>query len=454
MMARPGVPLLVHVAAVLLQLPSARGAEFHGEHDASHSIVLWRRTKRHHLRNARVQVEVGVSTQQINVTTPLEDRISEYIGVIGVGTGDGGKPQFQARVVFDTGSTNLWVASVLCSSYPCNAETKRRFYDPAKSTTQEAWYQKGVRADDKDIDVTFGTGELVGPLHVDTYRVGDIVVHRQPFAMIRKMNGDVFAAFEFEGILGLGFRSMSFAGIDPFFDRVIEQKLLPRNEFAFFFNADHSQPSALLWGGVDKDYYHGPIRMFPVVQAHYWAVELVDFRIGNQSLAKDTKRLIFDTGTTYFTAPTAMLNDIFAKIPEAPCSQTEKYEPLTFVLRGSDQSTYDLVVPHETYMIGGADGAACQPAFMRLDITNEYGPAMILGEVFMRTFFTVFSRGDGDVKNAKIGIAKAKTGPMPKLQTKTPSFLQPGVAASFLQPGVATPVARREPYVRRESAKR
>lgn len=37
---------------------------------------------------------------------------------------------------------------------------------------------------------------------------------------------------------------------------------------------------------------------------------------------------------------------------------------------------------------------SCRPAFMKLDIKRKsYGPAMILGEVFMRHFFTVFSRG-------------------------------------------------------------
>ena len=34
-------------------------------------------------------------------------------------------------------------------------------------------------------------------------------------------------------------------------------------------------------GGVDKDLYEGPITMFPVVQLHYWSIELVEFKIGD-----------------------------------------------------------------------------------------------------------------------------------------------------------------------------
>eukprot|EP00435_Cladocopium_sp_Y103_P056900 s515_g19.t1 len=135
------------------------------------------------------------------------------------------------------------------------------------------------------------------------------------------MSGEVFASFPFEGILGLAFPSLSFGGIKPFFERVIEKKLLKKNEFAFYLNADSSRPSALLWGGVDQDLYEGDILMFPVKKPHYWALELVDFRIGNRSLMEDekhskTKYLIVDTGTTYFTAPGSIYDEIIATLQE------------------------------------------------------------------------------------------------------------------------------------------
>merc|ERR1719188_2403730 len=66
-------------------------------------------------------------------------------------------------------------------------------------------------------------------------------------------------------------------------------------------------------------------------------------------------------------------------------------------------------------MIRGGASGKCQPAFMALDVKKEYGPAMILGEVFMRHFFTVFSRGSGAVEDAKVGFAPAKVGALPKV---------------------------------------
>jgi len=373
-----------------------------------------------------VRVAVGVHSHHLlNVTTELQDMMSEYTGFIGVGTAKGGGPAFEARVVFDTGSTNLWVASVLCKEFPCSTKTAKRFYDPEMSLSQEPYIPAG-QSSNGDIDIMFGTGELKGPLHVDTYRVGPMEVKKQPFAMIRQMTGEVFESFPFEGILGLGFRSLSFAGIEPFFDRVIQQKLLMNNEFAFYLNADHALPSALLWGGIDKDLYEPPIRMFPVVQAHYWALELVDVKLGNLSLAgisdsaRHVRRVILDSGTTYFTAPSDMYGAILAQTPEAPCSTVDNYAPLKYVLRTTKGRLFELEVTQETYMIADETGDVCRPAFMKLDVNRKYGPAMILGEVFMRRFFTVFSRGDGRPEQAKVGIARARLGVPPKVHARRP----------------------------------
>lgn len=427
--------------------------ELHAENQAEHVTPLFRREKPRPVgavvaQDGLIQFkEVGehraaANSAAVNLTTQLEDMTSEYIGHIGVGTNAEGTAQFKARVVFDTGSTNLWVASVLCTDFPCTSDKAANFYDPKKSVTQEEYSRPDGSNPGKDLDIIFGTGELKGPLHVDTYRVGPMVVKKQPFGMIRYMSGSVFSSFPFEGILGLGFRSLSFGGIEPFFERVIDQKLLKSNEFSFFLNADSSQPSAILWGGIDKSLYNGPIRMFPVVQEHYWALELADFRIGNTSVGRGhANRVIIDSGTTYFTAPTSLYSKVTKRLAPATCSEVERnsdrYSPLVFVLKGASGKTFELKVSQETYMLGdGTQGdnapnnvGNCRPAFMRLDVAKKYGPAMILGEVFMRSFFTVFSRGTEQGRASKVGFAKARVGAVPK-GSGGPSFLQPAEAAA------------------------
>lgn len=419
---RRGTALLL----ISWNLKTILALEYHHEQQAQHVTALWRHARKglrpHQDRTAKkhVEVEVGVHNEHLfNMTTPLEDMVSEYTGVIGVGTAADGGPQFKARVVFDTGSTNLWVASVLCREFPCNGKSEL-FYDPSKSRTEAPWKGTSARG---DIDIMFGTGELKGPLHVDTYRVGPMALPEQPFAMIREMNGDVFSAFPFEGILGLAFPSLSFAGIEPFFERVIKSKLLENNEFAFFLNKDSTRPSAILWGGVDKALYEGPIVMFPVVKPHYWALELVDFKIDGKSMlqqnterktllrdsgkTEDPRYVIVDSGTTYYTAPTGLYGTIRNRLPTADCATASSYPMITYVLRSPQNELFELKVSQEMYMVEH-DSGFCKPAFMKLDVKKQFGPAMILGEVFMRYFFTVFSRGSGALSEAKIGFAKAK----------------------------------------------
>jgi len=74
---------------------------------------------------------------------------------------------------------------------------------------------------------------------------------------------------------------------------------------------------------------------------------------------------------------------------------------------------------------------------MKLDIKKQYGPAMILGEVFMRHFFTVFSRGEGHLDQAKVGFARAKMGAKPKINGKTSS------ASSFFEEDLKAPLIRK-----------
>merc|ERR1719409_2148529 len=143
--------------------------------------------------------------------------------------------------------------------------------------------------------------------------------------------------------------------VTPFFDNVIQQGVLKKNEFAFYLNQHDDRPSALLWGGVDPALYVGDIQMFPVTQPHYWSLDLVDFKIGNKSYGefstplfgglvegkkKRVRKLIVDSGTTYFTAPSGLKSIIAARLPSAPCSevekQPEKYPDITFVLRNAE----------------------------------------------------------------------------------------------------------------------
>jgi pepsin A len=398
--------------------------------------------------------------EQHPVVTRLSSLMSQYVGPIGVGTKmpcTNCPPQEQSKVwvVYDTGSTNIWIASDLCKSGPCTMEGRHR-YDHTDSLT----YMNP--ADQLSLDVHFGTGELKGPHGIDHFRVGPFTVPNQTFALIEEQTGQVFHDVPFEGILGLAFPSMSANHVKPFFDTVIDSKALEHNEFAFYFqkgdNAGLRAGNALFWGGVDKAFYDGKIEYFPVTDPYYWAVGLHSFQVGDKVLlgdqgveasvehvngssfgegfkasygtrtqqrkhmrgggsrgaAQTMPKAIVDTGTTYFTACHELYGQITELLPTARCADinAESHPPITYKLQNAAGTVSAFKFTYKEYMTksGEGDDAQCHLAFMPIDVPEQHGPGMVLGEVFMRMLYTVFDRGDGKGSSAKVGFATAKHG--------------------------------------------
>jgi hypothetical protein len=365
----------------------------------------------------------------------------------------------QIWVVMDTGSTNIWVTSDLCRSGACVKEGRHR-YNHSRSATS-AWPQNGV-----DVAVQFGTGSIKGPQINDDFHIGPFTVFNQTFGMIEHQDGNIWNQVLLEGVLGLSFPAMAANGVKPFFDSIIEQNVLVHNEFSFYFSVDSVTANAVFWGGVDPIFHEGPIRYFPVIDPYYWAIELLGFKVGShdfypsfpgvenaegnvfaeerdlsegdrdpgeeipdsaflqktdrkkQAATKHSRsassawKAIVDTGTTFFTAEGDMYDEIMDMLPPVKCEEMTSisHPPITYRLRSNDGEAIDFVMENNQYMTSGSSDpdAVCSPAFMRIDIPQEHGPALILGECFLRHYYAVFNRADGQPANALVGFAKSR----------------------------------------------
>ncbi|XP_020644486.3 cathepsin D [Pogona vitticeps] len=321
---------------------------------------------------------------------------AQYYGEIGIGT-----PPQKFTVVFDTGSSNLWVPSVHCHllDIACLLHHK---YDSSKSST---YVKNGT-----DFAIHYGTGSLSGYLSQDTVTIGDILVKNQLFGEAIRQPGITFIAAKFDGILGMAFPKISVKKVQPFFDNVMEQELLEKNIFSFYLNRNPSSSPGgeLLLGGTDPQYYTGDFNWVNVTRKAYWQVHMDKVEVANGlTVCKDGCEAIIDSGTSLITGPTDEIKELQKAIGAKPiikgqymlqCDKLSTLPTVSLVLGGK---SYELTADQYALKVTVQEQTLCLSGFSGLDVPPPGGPLWILGDVFMGPYYTTFDRDNDSVGFAK-----------------------------------------------------
>jgi len=330
----------------------------------------------------------------------LEDiNNSQFVGEIKVGT-----PGQSFSVIFDTGSSNLWINGINCQDEAC---VKHRRFDPSRSHTFDLL--------DMDMDVMFGTGQISGSLATDSFELGgSLLVANQTFGMINVETGEVFNSGSFDGILGLSFPALSASSYTPVFDNIMKQSLLPQNMFSFYYSQLPRQDSVIQFGVPDSNYYKGEIDFIDVSKEVYWELHLKDILIDGkpQNVCHgDPCKIVVDTGTSLLTGPTDGISSLVRAIDmSSDCNTIDALPTMTYVIIDKKGEHHFTLEP-SFYVVRSDEGdnddehtpRYCKPGFMALDVPEPRGPLWILGDIFMQKFFTVFSRDP-----AQVGFAEAR----------------------------------------------
>ncbi|KAK4319605.1 hypothetical protein Pmani_009495 [Petrolisthes manimaculis] len=170
-------------------------------------------------------------------------------------------------VVFDTGSSNLWIPSADCSELNLACAFHNQYNHSISST----YTPNGT-----DFHIQYGTGSLDGYVSLDNVDLAGLVARDQGFAEATKEPSVTFVAARFDGILGMAFPSIAELGIPPVFSTLYAQGQVDEPIFSFYFNRDPSQEvgGQLDLGGYNPNYFIGDLDWHPVIRQAFWELQM------------------------------------------------------------------------------------------------------------------------------------------------------------------------------------
>jgi len=327
-------------------------------------------------------------------SVPLTDvQDSEYFGTVSLGT-----PAQDFLVIYDSGSSNLWVPSKSCT----NCKKSGSKYDSSKSST--------YTANGKSFALQYGTGSCRGFLSQDTTGLGGVSISNFSFGEVTTEAADVFGDAPFDGILGLGPAKAAIDQVPMPMAQLVAQGKIQHNIFSAYLASKYlngSKSSTLVLGGTDSQFYTGDFTYVPVAKAAallpYWLVSASDIKVGGNSIKACNWLtgcyMVVDTGTSVLAGPVSSVNKLIQPIGNvsADCSNVDQLPTISITLNGKD-----FELGPEFYVLRGTDENGAVQCQLGIEGVNAGVPIWILGDPFLRKYYTVW-----DEEQNRVGFATA-----------------------------------------------
>ncbi|XGW22788.1 hypothetical protein V3C99_005201 [Haemonchus contortus] len=326
-----------------------------------------------------------------------QEQLSNYLNAQYYGTIQIGTPPQTFKVLFDTGSANLWVPCSNCP-YTDKACSQHQKFDCAQSSTCTLTYQP--------LPLHYGTGSLQGYVDYDVVCFGTnqryCTNSYQGFICATQEPGDTFLNTPFDGILGMAWSSIAVGGIPTPMSQIFSNQMVcPETVFAFYLNRDlynNTVGGELTLCGIDSTHYQGSIAWEYLISETYWQIQLGGIKINGQQIINGPVTAIVDSGTSLIAGPPALVQEIqqvigAGKSGAIDCSTISSLPPITFSIGGAQ-----LVMSAQSYVIKYTDGT-CSSGFQEFpELAAEN--SWILGDVFIGAFYSIFDYG-----NRRVGFA-------------------------------------------------
>jgi hypothetical protein len=338
-----------------------------------------KREKRHLLKHQGLKHGGLEITADVYVEALVNTYNTELYGTIYLGN-----PPQAFTMIFDTGSSNIWVPAGNC----VGADMKAHFYPQDSETFQPV---------EGTMNIQYGKGAVKGVLGMDTLQVAGITIENVTFAQIDQMAG-INPNSGFDGIIGMAFPVLSRDGLPTFLQNLIAQNLISDPSFSFYIS---ESTSAIVLGGVDPKFAASEFVYFPIVNDGYWSVSADSLEISGKLFEFPDMNLVamFDSGTSRIIVSSYVFQFITNLTGLQPNVgyDTDVLDILPTVYLNIGCET--ITIPPSAYML-------CPQNLCILGFESSPGlPAInyiIFGDIFLKTYYTHFDYGQ-----LRVGLAVA-----------------------------------------------
>ncbi|CAI2728323.1 unnamed protein product [Schistosoma spindalis] len=203
---------------------------------------------------------------------------------------------------------------------------------------------------------------------------------------------------KYDGIIGMSSRRISKYGNIPVFPNILQNFPDMDPIFSFYLNQENgtSIGGEMVLGGVNPEYFKGDFEYMPTVLNNIWAVRMSSLIIKDIEFCNGCTALI-DTGTSVILGGREQVTRInsmlgisyhFGGRNVLDCKRIDMLPPIEFIFRKKKYilKPQDYVIKEYFWFV-----TLCSSPF---DIDDSLPPNVwILGDVFMRNFYTVFDFG-------------------------------------------------------------
>ena len=319
---------------------------------------------------------------------PVKNYIDElYYGPINIGSN-----QQLFYVVFDTGSSNLWVPSSKCTTRACF--THRRYNAAQSSTSVDIG---------KAVTFSYGSGPVSGTLYKDTASVGGLAVKQFAFGSMTRISS-LISSYRSDGVLGFAWKNESYYKLPTWFNLLYEQGQVPDHVLSFYLtDQPNAAGSELVLGGIDPNHYTGEITYTPVTMKVFWIIKVQNLQLGGKSVTNGQAiKGLVDTGSQSFACTFDIIQRVRNRLNNkvnVPCNQVSSLPTLTFTIEGRE-----FPVSPNAYVLKMTEfGKTVCMIGLRPTLLLSLGQVCVIGDSFLKEYYSIF-----DTANARVGFAQAR----------------------------------------------